>query len=112
LGCPEALGGAAGNDYPDQTPILIGTDPAFGMTWASGPYSTGIAKVKASATTGQVRIVFVITGGQYAGTAGHKTKLKGIVGFTPSDTYTCADDSDPIEATDIASVGSLIIKRE
>jgi hypothetical protein len=112
IGCPEALGGASGNDYADQTPILIGAEPSFRIfSWSSGAESVGIAKMKASAVN-QVKIVFVITGGQYAGIAGTKTKLKGTIEFTPTDTYDCGTDADRIEATNFGNVGNVIVKRE
>jgi hypothetical protein len=34
LGCPVALGGAAGNDYPDTTPILVGGTSSMIIDWA------------------------------------------------------------------------------
>ena len=39
LGCPVSLGGAAGNDYADTTPILVGATLSMTIDWASGPNS-------------------------------------------------------------------------
>jgi hypothetical protein len=104
IGCPVAWGGAAGNDYPDKTKILLGvTDPAFGVTWGLGgsSSSTGILKIKAGPTGTEWRLVFVITGGKYAPPPGQKTKIKATVTIDlapyPGFSYTCADDSDPLE---------------
>jgi hypothetical protein len=112
LGCPVSLGGA-GPDYADQTPLLIGSDPSFDVDWATGPNSTGIAKVKASGVTGELKIVFNITAGQYTPPAGKKTKLKGSILLTSAnDTFTCADDSDPASSVNFVNSGSLIVKQE
>jgi hypothetical protein len=54
-------------------------------------------------------VVFNITSGQYAPPEGKKVKV--TVAISPSAgpagglTYTCADDSDPLEYAEIASVG-------
>jgi hypothetical protein len=82
------------------------------IVWASGPDSYGVAKVKASANVGEVKIVDSITSGQYAPPPGQKTKLKGSVSFSPNDSHDCAGDSDRIESTNFTNVGDLIVKRE
>jgi hypothetical protein len=113
LGCPEALGGA-GPDYADQTPILLGpTDPSFSINWGMGGNSSGIAKAKSAGPTapGSIRLVFNITSGLYVPPAGQKTKVKGMVSFTPFDSYSCADNSDPIESVDITS-GTLLVQQK
>jgi hypothetical protein len=113
LGCPTALGGA-GPDYADQTPILFGPDPSFGMTWSLGGSSTGIAKAKSNgpANPGTVRSVLVITSGKYAAPAGQKTKVKGRIDFVPTDSFTCADDSDPISSVALTNNGSVIVQQK
>jgi hypothetical protein len=116
LGCPVSFGGA-GPDYPDQTPVLLGTDPSFDIDWAAGANSTGIAKVKAGATgSGTLRLVFNITAGQYTPPSGQKTKLKGALALdtvTPvNDTFTCADDSDPASSLNFVNSGNLIVNQK
>jgi hypothetical protein len=112
LGCPVSQGGA-GPDYPDQTPLLLGGNPSFDIDWASGPNSSGIAKVKASNVTGQLRIVFNINAGQYTPPAGQKTKVKGQILLTGvNDTFTCADDSDPASSVNFVNSGSLIVQQK
>jgi hypothetical protein len=112
LGCPVALGGA-GPEYSDQTPILLGADPSFTLTWASGPASTGIAKAKSAGPTepGNVRALLVITAGQYAPPAGKKTKFKGKVAFTPTDSFTCVDNSDRITQVSLNQATSLVMQQ-
>jgi hypothetical protein len=107
LGCPTALGGA-GPDYADQTPILISGDPGFQISWNDATTSTGIVKSKSNgpANPGKVRVVLVITAGHYAPPAGQKSKSKGILNFTPTDTFTCVDDSDRISSVAIDNVGN------
>jgi hypothetical protein len=112
LGCPESTGGA-GPDYANQTPVLVGGDPSFSITWSIGPPSTGIAKLKA-AGPGQTndtmaKVVFTITAGQYAPPSGQQTKLKGLISFSATDSYTCGDDSDPIGSTSFT--GYLFVKQ-
>jgi hypothetical protein len=110
LGCPVALGGA-GPDYADQTPLLISSDPGFDINWNVGANSSGITKVKQSATTGTVRILLVITAGQYTPPAGQKSKFKGQLAFTPTGSFTCVDDSDPIDTVTVANSGNFIIQQ-
>jgi hypothetical protein len=113
LGCPTALGGA-GPDYADQTPVLISSDPGFEITWSGGGggNSTGVTKVKSNGplNPGTVRTVLVVTGGSVNPTppAGQKNKIKGKLNFTPTGSFTCADDSDPIDTVTIANNGSFI----
>jgi hypothetical protein len=110
IGCPVSLGGA-GPDYADQTPILISADPGFKITWNVGPLSTGITKVKQSATTGTVRVLLVITAGQYAPPAGKKSKFKGLLGFTPTGAWECVDDAQRITNVNIANSGNFILQQ-
>ena len=112
LGCPTALGGA-GPDYADQTPILISADPGFKITWNVGPISTGIVKVKSHgpANPGDVRVLLVITAGQYAPPAGKKTKVKGLLNFVPTGSWTCVDDSDRIDTVNVTNNGNFIIQQ-
>ena len=115
LGCPVAWGGA-GPDYPDQTPILLGaTDASFHVIWYSdSTSSTGIAKVKAGSSGTEYRVVFNITSGKYAPPAGQKTKIKGTISISPhpSFSYTCDDDTDPLEYVEITSVGPVIVNQK
>ena len=112
LGCPTSQGGA-GPDYADQTPLLLGSDPSFDIDWAAGANSTGIAKVKASSATGQLRIVFNITAGQYTPPSGQKTKVKGSIQLIgANDTFTCADNSDPASSLNFVNAGSLIVNQK
>jgi hypothetical protein len=115
LGCPVSWGGA-GPDYPDQTPILLGSDPSFEIDWVSaggsGPNSRGIAKLKASAVGYQWKVLFSITSGQYAPPSGQKTQLKGTFAVVPIDAYTCADDSDRITKLNLNNIGDVIVKQE
>jgi hypothetical protein len=112
LGCPTALGGA-GPDYADQTPILLSADPGFTITWSSGPASTGLAKAKSAGPLepGNVRSLLNITSGQYAPPAGMKTKAKGKIAFTPTDSFTCVDDSDRISAVSLSAATSLVVQQ-
>jgi hypothetical protein len=118
LGCPVALGGAVGNDYADQTPILIGPAfPSFEMYWELGE-SKGITKVKASTTGNQWRLVLVITSGQYAPPPGMKTKIKGQVNFVPVGTlgtdWDCsatAGNTNPIESVTLTNNGLFTIQQ-
>jgi hypothetical protein len=107
LGCPTALGGA-GPDYADQTPILISADPGFRISWNDSTTSTGIVKTKSNgpANPGKVRVLLVITAGHYAPPAGQKSKSKGRLNFTPTDSFTCVDNSDRISAVSIDNVGN------
>jgi hypothetical protein len=112
LGCPEA-GGGAGPDYADQTPLLLGNDPSFSIAWDVGGSSTGIAKVKSAGPVDftTVKIVLSITAGQFAPPVGQKTKVKGPVTLAPADSFTCADDSDPISSFTFVNSDSLIVKQ-
>jgi hypothetical protein len=104
LDCPSFLPGAAPGDYADQTPVLIGQLPSppydsFTIAWGLGGTSVGVAKAKASAPgDATIRLVLVIRadGGKYASPSPAKTKIKGKVAFAAIDSFTCADDSDPI----------------
>jgi hypothetical protein len=107
LGCPTALGGA-GPDYANQTPILLGANVSFTIDWASGPDSTGVAKAKSAGPTepGNVRALLAIkNGSQY-----DPAKIKGKLAFTPTDSFTCVDNSDRISAVSLGLVGSLIVQ--
>jgi hypothetical protein len=115
LGCPVAWGGA-GPDYADQTPILLGaTDPSFAAFWyPSMGTSTGIVKVKQGAAGDQWRLIYNITAGEGAPPAGKKTKIKFTANIAPSDgeTYTCADDTDPVALVSLTSVGQVIVNQK
>ena len=84
LGCPTALGGA-GPDYANQTPILLGANVAFTITWTSGSPSTGVAKAKSAgpAEPGNVRTVLTIKNSTQYDPGKVKTKLA----FTPTDSF-------------------------
>jgi hypothetical protein len=60
VGCPEAFGGAAGNDYADTTPILVGINPSFEIRWADGPNCYRVAAVKAGPADTQWRVRLAI----------------------------------------------------
>jgi hypothetical protein len=114
LGCPVVWGGA-GPDHADQTPILIGSDPAFRIDWGStASQSFGLAKAKAGPAGDQYRVILNITSGPYAPPSGKKTKMKLTVALSPYPgwTYTCADDSDPLEYAYITSVGDVIVNQK
>jgi hypothetical protein len=101
LGCPVSLGGALGNDYPDQTPVLLGANPSLRIDWATGPDSFGVAKLKMGTTGTQWRAVFVIQASpgrdtpatnQYLPASGSgftKTKLKGRLDWSALDSFNC-----------------------
>jgi hypothetical protein len=115
LGCPEELGGAAGNNYPDQTPILVGAaGDSFHIVWSPGPDSFGIAKLKASASYSQWKLVFSISAGKFAPPSGQKTRMKGSLSWTPGDSFDCTGDSNRIGSFDLVlpTGGSLIVKQE
>jgi hypothetical protein len=118
LGCPVAWGGA-GPDYADQTPILLGSespDPpaAFRAYFNPTGDSYGLVKAKAGPVGTQYRLVFNITSGVYAPPAGQKTKIKLTVSISPFPgySYTCANDTDPLEFVALASVGSVIVQQK
>jgi hypothetical protein len=113
LGCPVAWGGT-GPDYADQTPILLGaTDPNLTIFWDSST-SQGVAKAKAGASGTQYRLVLIITSGAYAPPPGQKTKIKAAVDIAPypGTSYTCADDSDPLEMVELSSAGAVIVQQK
>jgi hypothetical protein len=113
LGCPEAWGGF-GPDYADQTPILVGGDPSFSALWFSdSTTSSGITKVKQGAAGDQWKVVFSISSGKYAPPAGMKTKMKFTADVTPRPGYSfsCSNDSDPLEYVQLASVGSVAVQQ-
>jgi hypothetical protein len=123
LGCPVALGGALGNDYPDQTAVLVGQNPSLRVDWASGPDSYGLAKLKMGTTGTQWRAVLVIqasTGhdtpatNQYLPASGSgftKTKLKGRLDWSALDSFNCSSGTaDPISWLDLVNNGSWIVK--
>jgi hypothetical protein len=120
LACPVAWGGA-GPDYLDRTPIFLGGDPppkadsSLYVYW--GPVtdrSRGAAKIKQGASDGQWRLVMVINSGLYAPPAGQKTKIKGPISFAPDPqtSYTCADDSDPLERVLFSTAGTLVASQK
>jgi hypothetical protein len=115
LGCPVAWGGA-GPDYPNQMPILFGgTDPSFDIFWyGTSTTSTGITKVKQGAAGDQWKLVFNITAGEYAPPAGKKTKIKftAVIAPYPGYSYSCADDSDPLEYVKLTSVGQVVVNQK
>jgi hypothetical protein len=123
LGCPVTLGGALGNDYPDQTPVLVGSNPSFRIDWASGPDSFGVAKLKMGTTGTQWRAVLAIqtssghdtpATNQYLPASGSgftKTKLKGRVDWSALDSFNCTSGTaDPLSWLDLVSNGSFIVK--
>jgi hypothetical protein len=117
IGCPVAWGGA-GPDYPDRTPILVGDAVrSFKIIWWNGRrHSNGVASVKAGPAGDQYRFVFSITTGEYAPPSGQKTRIRFTARIVPSTypgvTYTCADDSDPLEEVDLESVGPVIVTQK
>jgi Tol biopolymer transport system component len=125
LGCPVSLGGAAGNDYPDQTPVLLGTNPSLRIDWASGPDSFGVAKLKMGTTGTQWRAVLAIQASpghttpatnQYLPAAGSgltKTKLKGRIDWSALDSFDCTSGTaDPLSWLDLVNNGAWIAKNQ
>jgi hypothetical protein len=123
LGCPVSLGGAAGNDYPDQTPVLLGANPSLRIDWASGPDSFGVAKLKMGTTGTQWRAVLAIQASsghdtpatnQYLPASGSgftKTKLKGRIDWSALDSFNCTSGTaDPLSWLDLINNGSFIVK--
>jgi hypothetical protein len=112
LGCPVGLGGV-GPDYSDQTPILFGNDPGFLLDWDAGTDSTGITKVKQGPVPTQVRLVLVITAGQYAPPAGKKTKFKGTFTLQPTGAWDCQDNDQQsrIESANVTNSGNFIVQQ-
>jgi hypothetical protein len=113
IGCPVAAGGA-GPDYPENTPILSGPDPSFGISWSLGGSSTGILKAKAGPVSApnEAKVVLVITAGKYAPPAGKKTKIKGPGAYLPLDSFSCTDDSDPLTSVSISNSASWIVQQK
>jgi Tol biopolymer transport system component len=123
LGCPVSLGGAAGNDYPDTTPILVGPNPRLVIDWASGPNSYGIAAVKAGPTPTQWRVRFTITASpghdnpatnQYlpaADSGASKTRLQGKFDVSALDSFNCTTGvDDPLSWLSLANNGTWVAK--
>jgi Tol biopolymer transport system component len=123
LGCPTSLGGAAGNDYVDTTPILVGPNPRFEIDWATGPNSYGVAAVNAGPTPTQWRVRFAITASpghdtpatnQYlpaAGSGATKTRLQGKLDWSALDSFNCTTGiDDPLSWVTLANNGSWIAK--
>jgi hypothetical protein len=123
LGCPVSLGGALGNDYADQTPVLLGSNPSLRIDWASGPDSFGVAKIKMGTTGTEWRVVLSIqaSGGhstpatnQYLPASGSgftKTKLKGRLDWSALDSFNCTSGTaDPISWLDLVNNGGFIVK--
>jgi hypothetical protein len=119
LGCSPVDGGA-GPDYPDQTPVLLGPDPSFSITWGLGGTSTGVVKAKARgpALPHASRVVLIITAGKFVAGgpedpnpgAHSRAKIKGTVDSGPTDTYSCMDNSDPISEAHFFNVSNFILK--
>jgi hypothetical protein len=123
LGCPTSLGGAAGNDYPDTTPILVGGTLSMTIDWATGPNSYGVAAAKAGATGVQWRFRLAITASpghdtpatnQYlpaAGSGATKTRLQGKLDWSANDSFNCASGiNDPLSWVSVANNGSWVAK--
>jgi hypothetical protein len=116
LGCPVSLGGAAGNDYADTTPILVGATLSMEIDWASGPNSYGVAAVKAGPTSSRWRVRFAITASpghdtpttnQYlpaAGSGATKTRLQGKLDWSALDSFNCTSGvDDPLSWLSLAN---------
>jgi Tol biopolymer transport system component len=123
LGCPTSLGGAAGNDYPDTTAILVGANPSLEIDWASGPNSYGVAAAKAGPTGTQWRFRLTITAGpghdtpatnQYLpapGSGSTKTRLQGRLDVGALDSFDCSGGTaDPIDRVALLNNGSWVAK--
>jgi hypothetical protein len=114
LSCPVGFGGATSLGYPDQTPILFGSDEGGGpLNWywnGAGASSEGIFKVKAGPGPTQWRFVFNITSGAYAPPAGMKTKVKFPVQISPSGEYRCYD-SYVVNGLFLNPAGSVIVQQ-
>jgi hypothetical protein len=123
LGCPVALGGAAGNDYADTTPILVGATLSMEIDWASGPNSYGVAAVKAGPTGTQWRFRLAITASpghdtpatnQYLPAAGSgftKTRLQGKFDVSALDSFNCTTGvDDPLSWLSLANNGTWVAK--
>jgi Tol biopolymer transport system component len=123
LGCPVSLGGAPGNDYPDTTPVLVGTNSTFTIDWATGPDSYGVAAAKAGPTGTQWRFRLAITASpghdtpatnQYlpdAGSGATKTRLQGKLGWSALDSFDCTSGTaDPLSWLSLANSGTWVAK--
>jgi hypothetical protein len=123
LGCPAALGGAAGNDYPDTTPILVGATLSMTIDWATGPNSYGVAAAKAGPSGTQWRFRLAITASpghdtpatnQYlpaAGSGATKTRMQGKLDISALDSFDCTSGVDvPISWLSLANNGSWVAK--
>jgi hypothetical protein len=123
LGCPTSLGGAAGNDYADTTPILVGATLSMTIDWASGPNSYGVAAAKAGPTGTQWRFRLAITASpghdtpatnQYLPAVGSgfvKTRLQGKLDVGALDSFDCATGTaDPLSWLSLANNGSWVAK--
>jgi hypothetical protein len=122
-GCPVALGGTAGNDYADTTPILVGATVSMSIDWATGPNSYGVAAAKAGPTGTQWRFRLAITASpdhdtpatnQYLPAAGSgftKTRLQGKLDVGALDSFNCTSGvSDPISWVDLVNNESWVAK--
>jgi hypothetical protein len=123
LGCPTSLGGAAGNDYPDTTPILVGATLSMTIDWATGPNSYGVAAAKAGPTGTQWRVRLAITASpghdtpatnQYlpaAGSGATKTRLQGKLDIDALDSLECTSGTaDPFSWVDVVNNGVWVAK--
>jgi hypothetical protein len=123
LGCPTSLGGAAGNDYADTTPILVGGTLSMTIDWATGPDSHGVAAAKAGPTGTQWRLRLAITASpghdtpetnQYLPAAGSgvtKTRLQGKLDVSALDSFDCTSGTaDPIGWLSLVNSGNWIAK--
>jgi hypothetical protein len=123
LGCPESLGGGGSNDYPDQTPILLGANPSLQIDWAAGPDSFGVAKLKMGTNGTQWRVVLAIQSSpghdtpatnQYLPASGSgftKTKLKGRIDWSAFDSFDCTSNTaNPISWMNLVNNGAFIVK--
>src|SRR4029079_7205795 len=99
-----------------QTPILLGaTDPSFMAHWWSvEETSRGIAKVKQGPAGDRWRVQFRITSGRYTPPAGMRTKIRFAATITPSSatSWTCANDSNPLEHVELASVDPVVVSQK
>ena len=112
LGCAPTLGGAAGNSYPEKTPLLFGNVPnGFTIDWGSGASSSGRAKVKAAAASNQLIVAFTITSGRFRSPPRRETKIRATLQFAPSDTFDCSTNSDRIGTIDVTNVTDLVALR-
>jgi hypothetical protein len=123
LGCPTSLGGAAGNDYADTTPVLVGATLSMTIDWATGPNSYGVAAAKAGPTGTQWRFRLAITASpghdtpatnQYLPAAGSgftKTRLQGKLDISALDSFDCTSGvDDPVGWLGLVNNGSWVAK--